>query len=103
MDSNVCKSQITTKATGNKIENQLESSGIEGLKEKSNPQELFFEKLKWMTAKEAAIYLRLSVGQIRNMVWRGQIKSYKLNNRLRFLKKDLEILMKSSQEWRQHD
>lgn len=60
----------------------------------------FFEKLKWITTREAAEYLRLSVGQIRNMVWRGQLTSYRLNNRLRFLKSDLDKIMKSSNDWR---
>ncbi|MCB0309256.1 MAG: helix-turn-helix domain-containing protein [Bdellovibrionales bacterium] len=49
-----------------------------------------FDKLKWMTAFEAATYLRVSVGQVRNMVWRGQLPAYKLNNRLRFLRSDLD-------------
>ncbi len=53
-----------------------------------------FDKLKWMNAKEAALYLRVSVGQIRNMVWRNQLKSYKIQNRLRFLRADLDRLMK---------
>lgn len=56
--------------------------------------EALFDKLKWMNAKEAALYLRMSVGQIRNMVWRGQVKSYKIKNRLRFLRADLDRLMK---------
>ena len=60
----------------------------------------FFDKLKWVTTREAAEYLRLSVGQIRNMVWRGQLTSYKLNNRLRFLKSDLDKIMKSSRDGR---
>jgi excisionase family DNA binding protein len=53
-----------------------------------------FDKLKWMTSKEAALYIRVSVGQLRNMVWRGQIKAYHLKNRLRFLRSDLDILLK---------
>jgi excisionase family DNA binding protein len=57
---------------------------------------LLFDKLKWMNAREAAFYLRVSVGQIRNMVWRGQLKSYKVRNRLRFLRTDLERLVKPS-------
>lgn len=57
---------------------------------------LLFDKLKWMNAREAAFYLRVSVGQIRNMVWRGQLKSYKFRNRLRFLRTDLERLVKPS-------
>lgn len=61
---------------------------------------MFFENLRWVNTKEAALYLRVSVGQIRNMVWRGQLTSYKLNNRLRFIKSDLDKLMKSSKDWR---
>ena len=53
-----------------------------------------FDKLKWMTSKEAAHYLRVSAGQIRNMVWRGQLKCYRLQNRLRFLRSDLDRLLK---------
>ena len=58
--------------------------------------DVLFDKLKWMNAREAAFYLRVSVGQIRNMVWRGQLKSYKFRNRLRFLRTDLERLVKPS-------
>lgn len=51
---------------------------------------LFFENLEWMRSEEAARYLRRSVGQIRNMVYRGQIKFRKFNGRLYFKKVDLE-------------
>ena len=51
---------------------------------------LFFENLEWMRSEEAARYLRRSVGQIRNMVYRGQIKFRKFNGRLYFKKIDLE-------------
>ncbi len=51
---------------------------------------VFFENLEWMTSEEAAQYLRRSVGQIRNMVYRGQIKYRKFNDRLYFKKLDLE-------------
>jgi excisionase family DNA binding protein len=53
----------------------------------------FFDKLKWLTSKEAAFYLRTSVGQIRNLVWRGRLKAYHLGNRLRFLRSDVENLL----------
>ncbi len=61
-----------------------------------NSSALFFDKLKWMTSKEAASYIRVSVGQLRNMVWRGQIKCYRLKNRLRFLRSDLDRLLTPS-------
>ncbi len=50
----------------------------------------FFENLEWMSSEEAARYLRRSVGQIRNMVYRGQIKHRKYNSRLYFRKVDLD-------------
>lgn len=61
---------------------------------------VLFDKLKWITTKEAAQYLRVSVGQIRNMVWRGQVASYRVNNRLRFLRSDLDKIVKPSINWR---
>lgn len=54
----------------------------------------FFDNLKWLTTKEAAFYLRVSVGQLRNMVYRRQLKAYHLKNRLRFLRSDLDRLIK---------
>lgn len=60
----------------------------------ANTSERLFDKLKWMTSSEAAFYLRISVGQIRNMVWRGQLTCYRLQNRLRFLRGDLDRLLK---------
>ena len=57
---------------------------------------MLFDKLKWMTSKEAAFYIRVSVGQLRNMVWRRQIKCYRLKNRLRFMRNDLDTVLKSS-------
>ena len=53
-----------------------------------------FDKLKWMTSKEAAFYLRMSPAQLRNMVWQGQVKCYRLRGRLRFLRGDLDQLLK---------
>ncbi len=52
-----------------------------------------FDNLKWMTSKEAAFYIRVSTGQLRNMVWRGQITCFKVGNRLRFLKSELDRVL----------
>lgn len=52
-----------------------------------------FDKLKWLTSKEAAFLLRTSVGQVRNLVWRGRLKAYHLGSRLRFLRSDVENLL----------
>lgn len=54
----------------------------------------FFDKLKWMTSRQAAFYLQTSVGQLRNMVWRKQLRVFKFGARLRFLKTDLDLLLK---------
>jgi excisionase family DNA binding protein len=58
--------------------------------------ELIFDKFIWMTSTEAASYLRVSLGQLRNMVYRGQVRSYHLRNRLRFHKSDLDRALKPS-------
>jgi hypothetical protein len=63
------------------------------MKLKSTEEEnsfMLFENLEWMSSEEAARFLRRSVGQIRNMVYRGQIKYRKFNSRLYFRKTDLE-------------
>lgn len=53
-----------------------------------------FDKLKWLTSKEAAFLLRTSAGQVRNLVWSGRLKAYHLGSRLRFLRSDIEHLLK---------
>lgn len=74
----------------------FDNRNSEEASQKDVTSEVLFDKLKWMSAREAAFYLRVSVGQMRNMVWRGQVKSYKIKNRLRFLRSDLDRLMKPS-------
>ncbi len=51
-------------------------------------------RIKWLTSKEAAFLLRTSEGQIRNWVWNGRLKAHRLGNRLRFLRSDVEALLK---------
>ena len=55
---------------------------------------LFDNRLEWLTSREAALFLRVSVGQLRNMVWRRQIKFYKLGRRLRFSRRDVEKILR---------
>lgn len=62
--------------------------------EKLLSSDAFFDRLKWLTAEEAALYLRVSVKQLYNLVYRGQLKSHKLLNRRRFLRSDLDRLVK---------
>lgn len=51
--------------------------------------------LTWMTTAEAADYLRVSVGSVKNMVYRGELVPKKLGRRSRFLKAELDRCMKS--------
>ncbi|HLG18215.1 MAG TPA: helix-turn-helix domain-containing protein [Bdellovibrionota bacterium] len=69
-------------------------TGISRGSSEATTADALFDKLKWMTTKEAAFYLRVSAGQVRNMVWRGQVRTYRLQNRLRFLRSDLDQLLK---------
>lgn len=63
--------------------------------EKFKSQAGFFDmKLEWLTSREAALFLRVSVGQLRNMVWRRQVKFYKLGRKLRFSRRDIEKLLR---------
>ena len=60
------------------------------LKEETQQSENFFnEPTVWMTCKEAAHYLRRSEAQLRNMVYRKQVKAKKFANRLYFNRREL--------------
>jgi excisionase family DNA binding protein len=55
----------------------------------------------WLNTREAANYLRTSPNQIRNWVYQGKIKAYKLLGKsLRFKISDLDFLHKGDQVWR---
>lgn len=57
-------------------------------------QQLFDNKIVYLTSKEAADYLRTSPKQIRNWVYQGKIRFYKLLGRkLLFHKRDLDMLL----------
>ncbi len=57
--------------------------------------ELFIDKkIAWYTSEEAAEYLRTTPKQIRNWVYEGKVKAYRLlGRRLRFRKVDLDSLI----------
>lgn len=48
---------------------------------------------KWFTTEEAADYLRISVGSLRNLSSNGKIPFYKLQRRNRYLESDLRELL----------
>lgn len=64
----------------------------------SSQEHLIFENLEWLNSLDTARYLRRSVGQIRNMVYRRQITFRKFNRRLYFRKSDLNRLIEFSRK-----
>jgi excisionase family DNA binding protein len=58
---------------------------------------LIFENLKWLTSREAVVYLRLpSLGALRNLVYRRQVPFVRMGRRLRFERKALDQFLESS-------
>lgn len=51
---------------------------------------------EWMTTEEAASYLKLSVGTLRNLASDGKVPYYKLGQRNRYLRKELKQLLLSN-------
>lgn len=43
---------------------------------------LFFENLKWMTVREAAVYLRRTQGAMKNLIYRGKVRTRKWAGRV---------------------
>ncbi len=56
----------------------------------------FFDNSIWLTTSEVAAYLKVSANQVRIMVSRGYLKAYKLLNRNRYRREDVEKLIRNS-------
>ena len=69
---------------------------IKKYKSSSTDEEKLFDNLIWLRSEDAAKYLRTSVGQIRNMVYRGQLKARKFQNRLYFKRRELDYILETS-------
>lgn len=54
------------------------------------------EGFKWLTTKEAAEYLRITVGSMKNLVYRGRIVPRKLGRLNRFKRDDLDRILEAS-------
>ena len=65
--------------------------------DKENTGQAFFEKLnnskEWYTTEEAADYLRISPGQMRNIAYEGRIQVSKLGRLNRYHIDDLRALL----------
>jgi excisionase family DNA binding protein len=57
------------------------------------PSSLKIEESEWLSTEEAAEYLRVSVGRLRNMVSGGLIPRYKLGTSNRFRREELRGLL----------
>jgi excisionase family DNA binding protein len=53
---------------------------------------------EWLTTEEAATFLRVTVGSLRNMTSNGQVRAYKLGRRNRYLMDELNELLFSSKK-----
>lgn len=59
----------------------------------SKPSSLKIDEREWLSTEEAAEYLRVSVGRLRNMVSSGLIPRYKLGSSNRFRRQELRGLL----------
>jgi hypothetical protein len=57
---------------------------------------MFFNNKIWMDSKEAANYLKISVGSLRNAVYRKQVLARKFRRRLYFKISELNRLLENS-------
>jgi hypothetical protein len=62
----------------------------------NNKPEVFFNNKIWMDSKEAANYLKISVGSLRNAVYRKQVLARKFRRRLYFKISELNRLLENS-------
>ncbi|MGE3263174.1 MAG: helix-turn-helix domain-containing protein [Bacteriovoracia bacterium] len=68
---------------------------VESTSQALKKPDTLFENFRWLNTREAAVYLGTTPKQIRNWVYQGKIKSYKLLGRsLRFRVQDLDSLLK---------
>jgi hypothetical protein len=62
----------------------------------NNISATFFDNRIWVDTKEAANYLRISIGSLRNAVYRKQVIARKFRRRLYFKTSELNRLLDNS-------
>lgn len=82
--------------TGTKNKNEEWLGNLDGAGVNSKSVVEIFDNQVWLNSEDAAVYLRRSVGQLRNMVYRRQIKPKKYVGRLYFRRSDLDRSIESS-------
>lgn len=53
------------------------------------------ENLKWLTVSEAAVYLRRTIGAVKNLIYRGQIRPRKWAGRVYISRLELDRSIES--------
>ena len=56
---------------------------------------VIFDNLKWMTVRDAALYLRRSYGAIKNLIYRGKVRPRKWAGRVYLSRKELDELIEN--------
>ena len=79
------------------IDNCQTMDGSDQSGHKKCDSELLFDNLEWLNSKEAALFLRKSIGALRVMVHRRQICARKFHRRLYFKKCELNGLLETSE------
>ena len=93
-------SQKSTDLSGETVVESVDrQGGLAGGAAEASP--VIIENLKWLTSREAVVYLRLpSTGALRNLVYRRKIPFAKLGRSLRFDRERLDRFLESSQNQR---
>ena len=76
-----------------RVEKRLCKSQFFENRESHQAEQTLVDSSKWLTTKEAAQLLRVSISALKTMVHRGQVPAFKLGRRNRFLKEDLDRLI----------
>jgi hypothetical protein len=102
MDRDINRDKMGDKKEENKYRNNGENA-IKWINKEDGSLQKFFEKSDWLTAKEAAVYLRKfrsdgvpSLGAIYMMLGRGQLRKRKFFGRLYFDRREIERALESA-------
>jgi excisionase family DNA binding protein len=86
--------------TGGEGKLKLAFKNSSQVEEEIDEAKWFLENSNWLKTEEAAEYLRTSPKQIRNWVYQGKVKAYKLLGKsLRFKRSELDLLFKGGLSW----
>jgi excisionase family DNA binding protein len=79
---------------------RFEKKGDGGLIGEEMKENINEEKQEWLTTDEAAEFLKVSAGCLRNLTSNGQVPFYKFGKRNRYLKSELHEMLLSEKRGR---